>query len=116
MSEEILNPNEQIVKQASAKYQIPGGRMAFNGKLILTNERLLFTKVKSFLFFFFRKTVASVNTTLDRIEDVKTRGKIRKSLIVTYKKNGEQKTASFKVSDVDEWVAILEEKIRPELQ
>ncbi|MFO7836961.1 MAG: hypothetical protein R6V83_09910 [Candidatus Thorarchaeota archaeon] len=109
-----LGTNEEIIKEDSAKHVLHGGNVKQGGRLILTNQRFLFGRETSILFFFAKKTIPAVDIHLDQIRKVSTKGMVRKQLQVSFEENGSYEDAIFQVGDVDEWVAKLEELINAE--
>ncbi|MBD3157265.1 MAG: hypothetical protein GF309_00625 [Candidatus Lokiarchaeota archaeon] len=104
-----LKTSEEIIREDSAKHVIHGGNVKQGGRLVLTNQRLLFGRESSFLFFFFKSTDTTVDVPLDQIRKVGTKGMIRKQLQVSHEDKGNYEKDFFQVGDVDEWVAKLKE-------
>lgn len=103
-----LEPDEEIIKEDSAKLVRNQGATKEKGELVLTNQRILFGRHSSFLFVFFRKTKTVVDVNLDQIKKIKTHGIIGKELQISYTENGDYNKSFFKVSDIDDWVSELE--------
>ena len=108
MSEKVkLNPDEKVIKEDSAKREVHD-TLKHAGTLALTDQRLIFIRSTSFLFFFFKKTAIAMDVAFDQIEKVKKRGTMNKSLQVDYtNKNGQYIEAVFKVKGLDDWIERL---------
>ncbi|MBD3406634.1 MAG: hypothetical protein GF411_11010 [Candidatus Lokiarchaeota archaeon] len=117
MSEEEfpkLNPNETVIRENKAKHVRHGGQTKQGGTLILTDQRLIFGRHTSFLFFLFKKTHVAADISLGDIDKIETQGMLRKSLVVHYTVNNNTETDVFEVSDVEEWESKLKELVSSE--
>ncbi|TXT57695.1 MAG: hypothetical protein BAJATHORv1_10398 [Candidatus Thorarchaeota archaeon] len=106
-----LNPEETIIREDKAKHVLHGGQTKQGGTLVLTDQRLLFGRHTSFLFFLFKDTRVDLDVELSQIKKVDTEGMLRKSLVVGYSVNGNYESDVFSVSNVDEWESKLKELV-----
>ncbi len=105
-----LNPEEEMFMEDSAKRIRNEGQTKNKGTLVLTDQRLIFGRKTSFI----SKTKTLVDIPLNKVEKIDTVGLIGKQLVIGYNgKNragqSEYKKEFYKVSDLDDWVAKLEE-------